>query len=100
MPELAEVEYYRAKWDAGLRQRVIQVRLHAGKRVFRGSDPEAIKRSLRETTLLTSEARGKQILFRFSKGNWLGVHLGMSGSLRVENARFDPGKHDHLVIVQ
>src|SRR5438445_8928270 len=100
MPELAEVEYFRTRWDAGLRQRIVRVLLHGEKRIFRGSDPSAIERSLRGAMLLGSETRGKQIAFRFSKGAWLGVHLGMSGKLRVEPADFSPGRHVHLVLVQ
>jgi len=46
MPELAEVEYYRRQWDPGLRQKVLRVQLHAGKRIFRGSNPREIVRAL------------------------------------------------------
>jgi formamidopyrimidine-DNA glycosylase len=49
---------------------------------------------------LGSEAHGKQMLFRFSKGGWLGLHLGMTGTLRAEGSDFQPGKHDHLVLYQ
>jgi formamidopyrimidine-DNA glycosylase len=37
MPELAEVEYYRRQWDAGVRQTITRVHLHGEKRVFRGT---------------------------------------------------------------
>ena len=40
------------------------------------------------------------MLFTFSGQNWLGIHLGMSGNLRVEPANFVPNKHDHLVLKQ
>ena len=100
MPELAEVEYFRTRWNAGLRQRVARVLLHEKKRIFRGSDPREIVRTLTGAMLLGSETRGKQIAFRFSKDGWLGVHLGMSGKLSVEAADYAPAKHDHLVLVQ
>jgi Formamidopyrimidine-DNA glycosylase N-terminal domain len=100
MPELAEVEYFRRRWDDGIGQRVVRVELHGEKRVFRGSDPDLIQKTLRGAKLRDSETRGKQIVFRFSKGAWLGIHLGMSGKLRVETANFSPRKHDHLVLVQ
>jgi len=100
MPELAEVEYFRTRWDAGLRQRIARVLLHAKKRIFRGSDPRAIERTLQGAKLLGSETHGKQIAFRFSGEAWLGVHLGMSGKLRIEAAYFSPWKHDHHVLVQ
>jgi formamidopyrimidine-DNA glycosylase len=100
MPELAEVEYFRRRWDDATGQRVLRVALHREKRIFRGSDPELIQRTLPGKKLLGSETHGKQIAFRFSKGAWLGIHLGMSGKLRVEPADFSPDKHDHLALFQ
>jgi formamidopyrimidine-DNA glycosylase len=100
MPELAEVEYFRKKWDPGLRQKIVEVHLHAGKRVFRGSDPQLLRKTLTGAQLLGSEARGKQMLFRFSHHGWLGVHLGMSGELRCEAPDYETQKHDHLVFRQ
>ena len=100
MPELAEVEYYRKQWDVGLRREVTAVQLHAGKRIFRGTDTRALKRELTGSRLVQSTARGKQMVFRFSGGSWLGIHLGMSGALRTEDAGFRPQKHDHLVLQQ
>ena len=100
MPELAEVEYYRKKWDPGLGGKVLAVQLHARKRVFRGSNPREIRREVTGARLLQSFARGKQMLFHFSDGNWLGLHLGMSGTLRCEAAGYRAEKHDHLVLQQ
>ncbi|MDQ2658990.1 MAG: Fpg/Nei family DNA glycosylase [Verrucomicrobiota bacterium] len=100
MPELAEVEYYRRKWDPGLRQQITAVQLHAQKRIFRGSDPRGLRRALTGSRLTSSSARGKQMLFQFSGDNWLGLHLGMSGTLRCEPVGFRPQKHDHLVLQQ
>lgn len=100
MPELAEVEYYRKQWDPGLRGKVLAVQLHAQKRIFRGSDPREIVRELTGSRLTESIARGKQMLFRFSGENWLGIHLGMSGTLRTETKGFGPEKHDHLALQQ
>ena len=40
------------------------------------------------------------MLFRFSKGCWLGIHLGMTGKLLTAPANFAPGKHDHVVLYQ
>ncbi len=100
MPELAEVEYYRKQWDPGLRSAIKAVQLHAKKRIFRGSDTRAFVREITGSRLVQSTARGKQMLFQFSGGSWLGIHLGMSGTLRVEPADFRPLKHDHLVLQQ
>lgn len=100
MPELAEVEFYRKRWSVGHGDRVVAVRLHAGKKVFRDCNTAALKRGLAGARLLGSETAAKQMLFRFSGGNWLGVHLGMSGELRVEPTHYAPARHDHLILLQ
>lgn len=100
MPELAEVEYFRKRWDVGVGDNILAVELHGEKRIFRGTDLAALKRQLSRNRLVRSCARGKQMLFVFSGDNWLGVHLGMSGKLRVEPADFPAGKHDHLLLRQ
>jgi len=100
MPELAEVEFYRRQWDPGLGQRIVRVQLHARKRIFRGSNPRALVRELTGSRYLRSFGWGKQMLFEFSGGNWIGIHLGMTGKLRIEAPGFRPEKHDHAVFQQ
>ena len=100
MPELAEVEYYRRQWDLGLGQKIVRVALHPRKRVFRGSDTRELVRRLTGSRFLRSESWGKQMLFEFSGGSWLGIHLGLTGKLRAEPPGFTPEKHDHLVLHQ
>ena len=112
MPELAEVEFFRKQWDCGLGQKILAVRLHPRKRIFRGTNARELARQLTGQRFQGSRAQGKQMLFEFSGGNpetigarenirsWLGLHLGMSGKLRMEPADFRPEKHDHLVLQQ
>jgi formamidopyrimidine-DNA glycosylase len=100
MPELAEVEYFRKQWDAGIGDKVMAVQLHRKKRIFRGTDVTALAGRLTNHRLLRSTARGKQMLFIFSGDNWVGIHLGMSGNLRLDSADFRAEKHDHLVLRQ
>ena len=100
MPELAEVDYYRKQWDGGLRRKIERIALHGEKRLFCGADLARLAERMPGATLLGSEALAKQMLFRFSRGLWLGVHLGMTGTLRVEPAGFTSGRHDHLVLFQ
>ena len=88
MPELAEVEFFRRQWMAGHGANVREIELHASKRIFRGEDLAALVDSLKGAKLLGSEARGKQMIFRFSRGGWLGIHLGMTGRLRCEPPDF------------
>ncbi len=101
MPELAEVEYYRRVWAEGLRgQRILSVEA-SGKRPFRGGGARV--RLLAGAKLVRSEASGKQMLFQFrgrraSEMLWLGVHLGMSGELRMEPPGFKGSRHDHLIL--
>ncbi len=98
MPELAEVEYYRKRWNPAFGQRILAVHTHPAAKVFRGSPVRAWAAALRGQTLLGSEAAAKQMLFRFSGQHWLGLHLGMSGSLSRQNPEYRPGRHDHLVL--
>jgi formamidopyrimidine-DNA glycosylase len=99
MPELAEVEFYRKRWGlAGHGKRITAVETHDNARIFRGANVAALRRTLTGATLKSSETAAKQMLFRFNRGAWLGLHLGMSGELLVEPAGHQPRKHDHLVL--
>jgi len=103
MPELAEVEYYRHRWDAGLGQTVQSVALHGQLRVFRGTDIEELQRTLRASVFSESSSHGKWMMFRFARQRrfaWIGIHLGMTGELHCEAANFSPGTHDHFVLQQ
>ncbi len=99
MPEFAEVEFFRKRWaQAAAGQRIKSVQLHPAAKIFRGTSPAAIQRALTGAKYLSSEAQAKQMLFRFSGGAWVGVHLGMSGELRAEVTGYTPLKHDHFVL--
>ncbi len=102
MPELAEVEHSRRQWDPGIGQTILGVHLARPEiRVFRDTDTAVIQSLLPGKELLASQASGKQMLFRFSGGLWLGIHLGMSGELRrEEQPDYLPRKHDHLILRQ
>ena len=109
MPELAEAEFFRKRWhQAAVGQRVANVLLHDRAKVFRKTDAKTVLSSLKGARYLNSEAATKQILFQFQKKSvgerrpsgvvWLGVHLGMSGELRVGSPDYTPQRHDHLVL--
>ncbi len=100
MPELAEVDFFRKRWNPGLGHKIERVFLHENSGVFKTSDPKLIARHLTGAMLLSSEAAAKQMLFRVSSDGWLGIHLGMTGELAVQPAGYAPRKHDHLVLVQ
>jgi len=98
MPELAEVDYFRRQWLPGLGQPVTAVHTHPHARVFREGDGHALIQSLRGSQLLAAHSHGKQLLFEFSDGRWLGIHLGMTGELRTGAPKDPAGRHDHLVL--
>jgi formamidopyrimidine-DNA glycosylase len=112
MPELAEVEWYRKQWDAARDGVIVDLALHPRNRVFRGTNTRELKRRLLGAKFLSSHARGKRMLFKFSGDNpeiigarenirsWLGIHLGMTGKIHVALPDFRPDKHDHLVLYQ
>lgn len=100
MPELAEVDYFRRRWDPGLGEPIRQVRVQAKARVFRGCDTALLEAALSGGRLVSSEASGKLMAFRSEGGGWLGIHLGMTGELSTAPADHEPGKADHLVLVQ
>ena len=100
MPELAEVEYYWRRWDSGLGRKITGVSVHPGARIFRRTDSEVIVQRLTGTVLATSQAHGKQMLFGFSGGIWLSLHLGMTGELSSGPRNFQDRKHHHLVLRQ
>jgi len=77
--------------------------MHPKARIFRGIDTAHLVEGLTGAILERSESRGKQMLFVASKKRsqaWLGVHLGMTGELRLEPCDYSPAKHDHLVLRQ
>jgi len=93
MPELAEVDYFRKVWNPGLKHCVGAVEIHEKKRIFRGIDARRFIKSLVGAKLERSESRGKQMLFVAKKDRakehvWLGIHLGMTGELRIEKPGF------------
>lgn len=97
MPELAEVEFYRKIWAPCCDHRIVSVEIEAAARVFRGTDPDLIVRTLTDSVFLSAHAHGKNLLFCFSTGT-LGIHLGMTGALRRHSEAPLRDKHEHLVL--
>ncbi|MEO7412134.1 MAG: DNA-formamidopyrimidine glycosylase family protein [Opitutaceae bacterium] len=99
MPELAEVEFYRKRWAlAATGEKIIAVKAHENARIFRGTDVAALRETLEGAKFVSSATAAKQMLFRFNRDGWLGLHLGMSGELLVEAPGYLPRRHDHLVL--
>lgn len=99
MPELAEVEYYRKQWNPGLGHTVHKVLTHPNARIFRDAPAKAVRKALTGRTFSASHAHGKQMMFEFSEGGWLGLHLGMTGKLYPAAVDHKPEKSEHLALV-
>ena len=98
MPELAEVEYNRKQWDPGLGQSLSKIRTHSKARIYRNIAATGIQRGLKGRSFVASHAHGKQMMFEFSDGAWMGLHLGMTGKLHTRPVGSKIEKHDHLVL--
>jgi formamidopyrimidine-DNA glycosylase len=103
MPELAEVEFFRKRWDqAAHGARILRVHTHDTKKLFRSAPAATLHAALTHATLTSSAAAAKQMLFGFVTAEktqaWLGLHLGMTGALSVAPTTHVPRKHDHLVL--
>lgn len=77
---------------------VLHLELHSKTRVFRGCDVAALEDGLPRTKLRKIHTHGKQMLFEFTGGHWLWLHLGMTGSLSAPAQPYEAAKHDHLVL--
>ena len=99
MPELAEVEYFRRRWDVGLGRKVSAVHLNTKARIGRGVAAAALTKALAGAKLVESFAAAKQMAFRFSGGAWIGVHLGMTGRLEAGDAEREPTPYDHFKLL-
>ena len=98
MPELAEVAYASSLWKKGLRKKVKEVLTNEKTRVYREKNQADFRKQLNGKTFSKLATHGKQMLFGFSQGRWLGVHLGMTGSLLVEDQDYEIAKHDALLL--
>lgn len=100
MPELAEVAYSCSLWKNGLGNQIDQVITNPTSRVYRNENRKEFIQNLKGQTLSSSFTHGKQMLFSFSGNCWLGIHLGMTGSLAIEPKEYEPQKHDALLFRQ
>ena len=96
MPELAEVEYFRRRWNPGIGRKVAKVFLNSKARIGRGVDVKAMTKALTEAKLIESFAAAKQMAFCFSGNVWIGVHLGMTGRMEAGDDDREPTPYDHF----
>jgi len=92
VPEILEVETARALLEARALDREI-AKVHAPDSWFlkRGLTPPGVRAALRGQSFTHARRRGKLILVDLSSGAVLGLHLGMSGRVLVDDeAAGDP----------
>ena len=95
MPELPEVETVRAGLTPHLTGRQIKAVTVREPRLRWPVDPD-LSAKLAGLEVRTVARRAKYLLIGFGHEQWLIVHLGMSGSVRVLPDDTPPQKHDHL----
>ncbi len=93
MPELPEVETYRAKLELRLLGRTFRrVRVH-DQRLTMPLEPSEVEAELQGERVASVERRGKYLLIRFDGGLALVVHLRMTGGFPEQ-----PGTHERALI--
>jgi formamidopyrimidine-DNA glycosylase len=109
MPELPEVETVRrGLMPAMLGARIDEVELRRAD--IRFPFPDCFQKRLDGRRIVDVNRRAKYLLFQLDSGETLIVHLGMSGSFRIEKTAIStPGnflrerskdpKHDHVVLI-
>jgi formamidopyrimidine-DNA glycosylase len=106
LPELPEVEAVRRTLDPLLTNaRIVDVDLRRPD--LRAPFPRRFRARLTGQTVRSLTRRGKYLLAALSSGETLVMHLGMSGSFRIESPdgsaagedeeAGEPGRHDHVV---
>src|SRR5262245_20774090 len=98
MPELPEVETVRRDLDrefAGKKVKTVQV--NGTRSVRRGTKVQLTKR-LVGRTFKAAKRRGKYLVVVLDSGEWLIVHLRMSGQLLKATPKAPKPKHTHAVI--
>jgi formamidopyrimidine-DNA glycosylase len=107
VPELPEVERVRRHLEPAMTGARFE-RVVLNRKDLRQPFPAGFARRLRQATVSAITRRGKYLLAELSSGDTLIMHLGMSGSFRVEPtvaARRGPrdrdadfeNRHDHVV---
>lgn len=94
MPELPEVETTRRGIAPHVEHKRI-TELQVRQPRLRWPVPEQLGQWIQGDQVQSVERRAKYLLLRFARGTLI-LHLGMSGSLRIQPAGSPAGKHDHV----
>lgn len=94
MPELPEVETTLRGIAPHIVKKIV-TKIIIRRPNLRWPIPAELPQLLENQQLLNIVRRGKYLLFQFSHGHAL-IHLGMSGNLRIVDAKSPPNPHDHF----
>jgi formamidopyrimidine-DNA glycosylase len=97
MPELPEVETIARMLKPQLEGRTIQSTRLLWKRTLASPSPKMFASRIAGQKILNVGRRAKFLQFQLSKDH-LFIHLRMSGDLFVKGPRYEPAKHDRLLI--
>lgn len=96
MPELPEVEIVRRRLAPLVEGRTIESVRAAPRSYFFLSPPATLRRSLPGRTIAAVERHGKYLVIRFTSGDGLLVHLGMTGQLLVVRNEETSSRDTHV----
>lgn len=97
MPELPEVETYVRELAPQLQERRITGAQVFWPRIVAQPDVPVFIDLINDRRFERFERRGKYMVFGLDSGEWLIVHLRMTGELRVQPSHVEPDKHTHLL---
>lgn len=96
MPELPEVETTRKGISPYVTGKPI-TRVQVLEKKLRWPVPNTLSKVLHNQVIQSVDRRAKYLLFRLENGTLI-VHLGMSGSLRIEKSAVPLEPHEHIVM--
>lgn len=96
MPELPEVETVRRGLEAHVLGRTIKKSIVRDRRLRRPIDPEHLARSVEGKKIRAIERRAKYLVVRLSGAQTILLHLGMSGRMRIADAKEAVEPHTHV----
>jgi len=97
MPELPEVETVLSALKTVMLGQIIKTAF-VGRKDLRWPLPKNLAYRIEGRFVEGLERRGKYILIRLEGEEFLLIHLGMSGSIRIHESQPSPQKHDHFMM--
>lgn len=94
MPELPDIEIFKNYVDStSLHQEIDEITVNDEK--IMEISTEKVRKKLKNTTLESTERKGKYLFCKTGKNEWLVFHFGMTGKLNYAK-NIEPPKHAHF----